>query len=152
MCKDHHTLKAFPLKVLHSHAPVARLEREFKVAHRLSYAIHFFNTVSLLTTKGTDSPNPCYSPQPLWKDWLYSFIPTPFPTTKALCTPAMIAQLEVNINTVRTENILLIFTNGSESKTRAGAAFIPDDKKMCQMVHPPCRLNYMPSRWLYRVS
>lgn len=69
-------------------------------------------------------------------DWEANIRTNAIPTKKALCTPAMIAQLEANIVALRQPETLLIFIDGSVDQTngKAGAVFITNETSVAHRV------------------
>ncbi|XP_027224934.2 uncharacterized protein [Penaeus vannamei] len=103
---------------------------------QLVKAFHSLNTLQILTARGIDSVHPHYQPNPPWRDWEANIRTDTIPTKKALCTPAMIAQLEANIASLRQPEALLLFTDGSVDQTngKAGAAFITNGTSVARRV------------------
>lgn len=88
-------------------------------------AISFFNTVFIIT----DSLYPHYHSHSPWKEWTIRI--HTIPTMRGLCTLAVVAQLEANIEALRAPDALLISTDGSVDQNtdcnREGTAFVPED-------------------------
>lgn len=103
---------------------------------QLVKAFHSLNTLQILTARGKDSVHPHYQPNPPWRDWEANIRTDTIPTKKALCTLAMIAQLEANIASLRQPEALLLFTDGSVDQTngKAGAAFITNGTSVARRV------------------
>ncbi|XP_063615273.1 uncharacterized protein LOC134788316 [Penaeus indicus] len=103
---------------------------------KLAEAFLFLNTVPILSARGIDNYHPHYHPNPPWKDKSISIHTSTIPTTKALCTPTMIAQLKANIEALRAEDTLIIYTDGSvdQATGRSGAAIVTDDMSIAHRV------------------
>ncbi|XP_063590245.1 uncharacterized protein LOC134767129 [Penaeus indicus] len=125
-----------PLKTFSHMLHNQELHHNLTWHRKLAEAFHFLNAVPILSARGIDNYHPHYHPNPPWKDKSISIHTSTIPTTKALCTPTMIAQLKANIEALRAEDTLIIYTDGSvdQATGRSGAAIVTDDMSIAHRV------------------